>query len=152
MRLAAFTDYGLRVLIVLASTPERQTTTARLAQELAIPYNHLAKVVQDLGRGGYLATQRGAGGGMRLARAPEAIGLGEIVRFLEQRYAIVECFRADGGECLLTPGCRVRGRLAAAREAFLAELDKTSIAECAHPGPSAGPSAAPLLEDAGSVR
>lgn len=138
MRLAAFTDYGLRVLIVLAGRPERRTTTAGLAEELAIPYNHLAKVVQDLGRGGYLATRRGAGGGMRLARPPEAIRLGEAVRFLEQRYAIVECFRCDGGECVLTPGCRVRGRLAAAHEAFLAELDKTSIAECAHPGPGAG--------------
>lgn len=137
MRLAAFTDYGLRVMIVLAGEPERRTTTARLAEELAIPYNHLAKVVQDLGRGGYLATQRGAGGGMRLARPPEMIGLGEIVRFLEQRYAIVECFRPDGGECLLRPECRVRGRLAAAHEAFLAELDKTSIAECAYPAPKA---------------
>ena len=143
MRLAAFTDYGLRVLIVLAGRPERRTTTARLAQELAIPYNHLAKVVQDLGRGGYLATRRGAGGGMELARPPEAIGLGEIVRFLEQRYAVVECFRPDGGACVLTPGCRVRGRLAAAHEAFLAELDKTSIADCAWPAPvaPAGPDA-----------
>lgn len=139
MRLAAFTDYGLRVMIVLAGEPERRATTARLAEELAIPYNHLAKVVQDLGRGGYLATQRGAGGGMRLARPPEAIGLGEIIRFLEQRYAIVECFRPDGGQCMLTPQCRVRGRLAAAHEAFLAELDKTSIAECAYPAP--GPAA-----------
>ena len=132
MRLAAFTDYGLRVMIVLAGEPERRATTARLAEELAIPYNHLAKVVQDLGRGGYLATQRGAGGGMRLARPPEAIGLGEVVRFLEQRYAIVECFRADGGACVLTPGCRVRRHLAAAREAFIAELDKTSFADCAY--------------------
>lgn len=135
MRLAAFTDYGLRVMVVLAAAPERQITTARLAEALAIPYNHLAKVVQDLGRGGYLVTQRGAGGGMRLARPPETIRLGEIVRFLEQRYAMVECFRPDGGECLMTPGCRIRARLAAAHEAFLAELDKTSITDCAQPFP-----------------
>jgi len=152
MRLAAFTDYGLRVLIVLASTPERRTTTARLAQALAIPYNHLAKVVQDLGRGGYLVTQRGAGGGMRLARPPETIGLGEIVRFLEQRHAIVECFRADGGACLMRPACRVRGRLAAAQEAFLRELDKTSIADCAYEGALAVPLDGPSMPEAGPVR
>ena len=133
MRLAAFTDYGLRVLMLLADAPATPTTTARMAERLGIPYNHLAKVVQDLARGGYVTTQRGAGGGMRLSRPPGEIGLGEVVRFLEQRYAIVECFRADGGACVLTPGCRVRRHLAAAREAFIAELDKTSFADCAYP-------------------
>lgn len=137
MRLAAFTDYGLRVLMLLADAPETPTTTARMAERLRIPYNHLAKVVQDLARGGYVTTQRGAGGGMRLSRPPREISLGEVVRFLEQRYAIVECFRADGGACVLTPGCRVRGRLAAARDAFIAELDKTSLAECAYEGADA---------------
>ena len=135
MRLAAFTDYGLRTLMLLADAPETATTTAHLARRLDIPYNHLAKVVQDLARGGYIATQRGAGGGMKLSRPPGAIRLGEVVRFLEQRHAMVECFRPDGGACRLTPGCRVRSKLAAAREAFLGELDKSSIADCAHPGP-----------------
>lgn len=138
MRLAAFTDYGLRVLMRLADKPDQALTTSAVATELRIPYNHLAKVVQDLARAGYVHTQRGAGGGVRLKRPPQAITLGEVVRFLEQRYAIVECFRPDGGACLLTPHCRFRSRLVAAREAFLAELDKTSIAECAHPGPQAG--------------
>lgn len=137
MRLAAFTDYGLRALMLLADAPLQAATTAQLAGRLAIPYNHLTKVVQDLARGGYVVTQRGAGGGMKLSRPPEEIRLGEVVRFLEQKHAIVECFRADGGDCLLTPGCRVRAKLAAAREAFIGELDKSSIADCAHPGPLA---------------
>jgi len=135
MRLTAFTDYGLRVLMRLADAPAVPSTTARIAEEVRIPYNHLTKVVQDLARGGFVTTQRGADGGVRLARPAEAITLGEVVRFLERRYAIVECFRADGGACLLTPGCRLKSRLAAAREAFLAELDRTSVAECAHPRP-----------------
>ncbi|HMM62776.1 MAG TPA: Rrf2 family transcriptional regulator [Mesorhizobium sp.] len=138
MRLAAFTDYGLRVLMRLADAPEEPSTTTRIADEFRIPYNHLAKVVQDLARGGFVTTQRGAGGGIRLARPADAITLGEVVRFLEQRYAIVECFRADGGACLLTPRCRLKSQLAAAREAFLAELDKTSVADCAYPGPGPG--------------
>src|SRR5690606_8311350 len=79
--------------------------------------------------------QRGASGGVRLARPASTITLGEVVRFLEQRYAITECFRADGGACLLTPRCRLKPRLAAAREAFLVELNKTTIAACAFPGP-----------------
>ena len=138
MRLAAFTDYGLRVLMRLADAPEEPSTTTRIADEFRIPYNHLAKVVQDLARGGFVTTQRGAGGGIRLARPADAITLGEVVRFLEQRYAIVECFRADGGACLLTPRCRRKSKRAGARGAFLAELDKTSVADCAYPGPGPG--------------
>lgn len=137
MRLAAFTDYGLRVLMRLAGTPDEPLTTAGIAEEFQIPYNHLTKVVLDLARGGFVTTRRGAGGGIRLARPAEAITLGEVVRHLEKRYDMVECFRADGGACLLSPLCRLKPQLAAAREAFLAELDKTSLADCAYPGPEA---------------
>lgn len=135
MRLAAFTDYGLRVLMRLADSPDEPMTTSGIAEQFEIPYNHLAKVVQDLARGGFVTTQRGSGGGIRLARPASGITLGQVVRFLEQRYALVECFRADGGACVLTPRCRLKPRLAAAREAFMAELDKTSVAACAFPGP-----------------
>jgi len=136
MRLAAFTDYGLRVLMRLAGTPDKPLTTAGIAEEFQIPYNHLTKVVLDLSRGGFVTTQRGAGGGIRLARPADAITLGEVVRHLESRYDMVECFRADGGACLLNPLCRLKPQLAAAREVFLAELDKTSVADCAYPGPA----------------
>lgn len=132
MRLAAFTDYGLQVLMRLAGGSEELLTTQHIAEESHIPYNHLTKVVQDLARGGFLVTQRGAGGGIRLARPAEDIRLGEVVRFLEQRYALAECFRADGGNCPLTPSCRLRSRLASAQEAFLADLDRSSVADCAH--------------------
>jgi Rrf2 family nitric oxide-sensitive transcriptional repressor len=147
MRLAAFTDYGLRVLMRLADASDSPLTTARIAEQFRIPYNHLAKVVLDLARGGYVTTQRGAGGGIRLARSAESIRLGEVVRYLEQRHATVECFRTDGGACLLTPRCRLKHQLAAAREAFIAELDKTSVAACAYPGSTLGhPASASVSE------
>lgn len=138
MRLAAFTDFGLRVLMRLAGAPEEPMTTAGIAQAFDIPYNHLTKVVQDLSREGFVTTQRGAGGGIRLARPAETITLGDVVRCLEARYDMVECFRADGGHCLLTPRCLLKPQLAAAREAFMAELDKTSVADCAYRMPKAG--------------
>ena len=144
MRLAAFTDYGLRVLMRLADQPDEPFATSRIADEFQIPYNHLTKVVRELARGGFVATQRGAGGGLRLARPAHSISLGEVVRWLEQRHATVECFRADGGACLLTPRCRLKSQLAAAREAFLAELEKTSVASCAYPGIASGNSAASM--------
>lgn len=133
MRLTAFTDYGLRALMRLAGDPDRSFTTEEMAREFAISRNHLTKVVRDLASAGYVKTQRGAGGGFRLARAPESITLGEVVRALEERHALVECFRQDGGACVLMPRCRLKKRLAAAREAFLRELDATTLAECAYP-------------------
>lgn len=134
MRLTMFTDFGLRTLMRLAADPHRSFTTDEIAKQFAISRHHLTKVVRDLASAGYVTTQRGAGGGFRLARPAERITLGEVVRALESREALVECFRAEGGGCVLTPGCRLKGRLAAAREAFLRELDATTLAECAYPG------------------
>lgn len=133
MRLTTFTDFALRALMRLAGEPSRSFATGEIAAEFGISRNHLAKVVRDLADGGFIATQRGAGGGFSLARPAQAITLGEVVRALEKRQELVECFRRDGGACVLTPRCRLKGRLAAAREAFMRELDATTLAECAYP-------------------
>jgi len=139
MRLTAFTDYGLRALMRLAGAPDRMFTTDEIAVEFAISRNHLTKVVRELADAGFIATQRGARGGFRLARHPNTISLGEVVQRLESRQALVECFRADGGNCVLTPQCRLKGRLATARKAFLAELEKSSLADCAYQPPRRKP-------------
>jgi Rrf2 family transcriptional regulator, nitric oxide-sensitive transcriptional repressor len=140
MRLTSFTDFALRTLMRLASEPARSFATTEIASEFKISRNHLAKVVRDLGNGGFISTQRGVGGGFTLARPPQSITLGEVVRALEGE-ALVECFREDGGACVLTSRCRLKARLAAAREAFLRELDATTLAECAYPShPRGGPS------------
>jgi Rrf2 family nitric oxide-sensitive transcriptional repressor len=138
MRLTAFTDFALRALMRLAGEPNRSFSTNEIATEFGISRHHLIKVVRDLANGGFVSTQRGIGGGFRLARPPQSITLGEVVRALEQRHALVECFRDDGGDCVLKPRCRLKTRLAAAREAFMRELDTTTLAECAYPSRSKG--------------
>jgi Rrf2 family nitric oxide-sensitive transcriptional repressor len=143
MRLTAFTDFALRALMRLAGEPARSFATNEIAVEFGISRNHLAKVVRDLADGGFISTQRGAGGGFALARPPQSITLGEVVRALEGE-ALVECFRDDGGNCVLLPRCRLKVRLAAAREAFMRELDATTLAECAYPArPKASAKASP---------
>ncbi|MBF9235291.1 RrF2 family transcriptional regulator [Microvirga alba] len=139
MRLTSFTDFGLRALMRLAGEPERIFTTDEIAREFEISRNHLTKVIRQLAAAGIIATHRGAGGGFRLARSPHDISIGEIVRALEARQALVECFRSDGGACALTPRCRLRSRLRVAREAFLRELDGTTLAECAYPARDGSP-------------
>ncbi len=136
MRLSSFTDYGLRVLMRLAGAPGEAISTGQIADEFAISRHHLAKVVQDLGRGGFVVSKRGRNGGLRLARSAQTITVGEVVRYLEQRFAIAECFQADGGACVLKPLCRLKPRLAAAREAFMADLDRSTVADCAWPSSS----------------
>ena len=146
MRLTAFTDLGLRALMRLASEPGRSFTTDEIAGELSISRHHLSKIVRDLADAGFIATQRGAGGGFSLARPAQEISLGAVVRRLEDGHALVECFRDDGGCCTLTAGCRLKSKLVRARDAFIAELDKTSLAECAYParpGRSVGRAASP---------
>lgn len=136
MRMAAFTDYGLRILMRLAAAPTQSFNSGELAKQFKVSRHHLSKVVQDLVRGGFITSQRGAGGGIRLARDAQDITLGEVVRHLEQRFALVECFKAEGSGCVLLPQCRLRPQLAAAHEAFLQTLDRTNVADCAWPGAS----------------
>jgi Rrf2 family nitric oxide-sensitive transcriptional repressor len=133
MQLTAFTDYGLRTLMRLAGEPDRSFTTDQIAREFGISRNHLIKIVHKLAGAGFITTQRGSGGGFRLARPAETITIGEIVRALESRYPLVECFRSDGGACTLMPECRLKVRLARALEAFFADLDRATLAQCAYP-------------------
>jgi Rrf2 family nitric oxide-sensitive transcriptional repressor len=135
LRLLASTDFALRLLLRLAAEPARHRTTEALAPEIGVPRNHIHKIVQALAEGGFVRTLRGARGGVLLARSPEAITVGAVVRHLEQGQSLVECFRPDGGACCLTPDCRLKGVLWRGREAFLRTLDATSLADCAVPAP-----------------
>jgi Rrf2 family nitric oxide-sensitive transcriptional repressor len=141
MRLLASTDFALRVLIRLAEEPAGQHLSVEaLARELGgLSRNHLHKVVQDLALLGMVRTLRGAHGGVALSKPPGEIRLGALVRGLEAGQALVECFRADGGACVLTPRCRLKGMLGGAQNAFLSALDQYTLAECL-----AGAAAPPL--------
>lgn len=130
MRLTAYTDYGLRVLMRLAEQPDRLVTSEQIADEHKISRNHLLKVVRGLAEGGFVSTQRGGGGGIQLSRSATSIQLGDVVRHLEARQAMVECFREDDGNCYLNPGCRLKVKLRHAEEAFLANLNKSTLADC----------------------
>jgi Rrf2 family nitric oxide-sensitive transcriptional repressor len=135
MRLTAFTDYGLRMLMRMASAPERAFSTAELAAEFGLSRHHLSKIMQLLAQGGLIATRRGSGGGAVLARPAEDIRLGAVVRLLEQGKALVDCFAPGGGDCSLTGHCRLKARLRSAEARFLDELDRSTLAGIALPAP-----------------
>lgn len=137
MRLTSFTDYGLRLLMRMASAPGDAVSTADLAQEFGLSRHHLTKIVQRLSRGGIVATRRGGGGGAVLARAASDIRLGELVRLLEEDHALVECLGQDGGECSIDGQCRLKARLRRAEKAFIADLDQSTLADIALPAAAA---------------
>lgn len=128
MRLTQFTDYALRLLIYAAAHPDRLVTIEETAAAYGISRNHLMKVANLLTREDFLRAVRGRTGGLMLARAPESIGLGHVVRSTEPDFAIVECF-GDTYQCRLTPSCRLKGILGTALAAFLNEMDRHTLAD-----------------------
>lgn len=131
MRLTTFTDYGFRMLMRMASAPDRAFSTAELATEFGLSRHHLAKIMQRLAQGGYVETRRGSGGGAVLSMPAEQIRLGAIIRTLEDGQPLVECFAADGGACTIDGRCRLKSRLRSAEAAFLADMDQSTLADIA---------------------
>jgi Rrf2 family nitric oxide-sensitive transcriptional repressor len=129
MRLTVYTDYSLRVLMYVALHRERLPTIGEIASSYGISRNHLMKVVYDLGLAGYVVTVRGKNGGLRLARSPHDVVLGEVVRRTEPDMALVPCFEPIGAPCAITPACILRRALHEARSAFLAVLDGYTLAD-----------------------
>ncbi len=130
MRLTDYTDYSLRVLMFLALRKGRLSTIDQISRAYEISPNHLMKIVQHLGKLGHIETVRGRGGGIRLAAAPEDISVGQVVRQVEPHFRVVECFdEGHADDCAIAPACRLRGIMGEAVEAFLATLDRYTVAD-----------------------
>jgi Rrf2 family nitric oxide-sensitive transcriptional repressor len=126
MKLSLFSDYSLRTLMYAALTDDLFQLD-EVTAAYGISRNHVAKVVHQLAKLGYLETQRGRGGGIRLARAAVDIRIGKLVRETESQTVLVECFDAASNTCPINGSCRLKGLLAEAMSAFYATLDRYSL-------------------------
>jgi Rrf2 family nitric oxide-sensitive transcriptional repressor len=133
MRLTVHSDYALRVLMYLAVRQDGLSTIAEIAGRYDISANHLMKVVHQLGVAGYVETIRGRGGGLRLAKPAEAIGLAEVVRTTEPDLAIVSCFKPVDEPCAIRSCCVLRRALEQARDAFMAVLEGYTLDDLVKP-------------------
>lgn len=109
-----------------------------MAQAYGLSRNHLLKVAQTLRDLGIVETTRGRAGGIRLARAEE-IAVGALVRATEEEFALAECMQAGGHSCVISPACQLKGMLHEALGAFLAVLDKYTLADIVQNRAALGP-------------
>lgn len=132
MQLTRFTDYSIRVLIYLGLRQDQWTTIREISDAYQISRNHLMKVVSFLANRGYIASQRGPGGGIRLNRTPPAINLADVVREAEGNLQLMDCLR-DETDFVLNPACCLKEVFANALQAFLATLDQHSLQDLIEP-------------------
>lgn len=128
MRLTTFSDYALRVLMYAAAAGDRLITIEETAKVYNVSRAHLMKVVNILTRAGYLKGIRRRSGGFMLAKPPESINLGAVVRATEPDFALVECF-ATGNQCVITKRCQLPEVLNEALNAFIHTLDRYTLAD-----------------------
>lgn len=129
MRLTTHTDFALRTLMYLAARPQR-ATASEIAQLYGISTNHLAKVVNQLARLGYVRSIRGIGGGIELAQQPQDIRLGEVIEALEGNMHLLECVATEN-VCAIESFCKLKGALAEAERIQLDYLNNVTLADVA---------------------
>lgn len=127
MRITKRSNIAMRVLMFCALHRERLVTKAEIAARCNTSESHLAQVINQLAQSGYLDTQRGRNGGIRLARPAARISVGEVVRLIEADAPLVECFADVDNTCPLTAACRLRDALNEAAQAFYGRLDRVTL-------------------------
>ena len=111
---------------------ETLSTIAEIAEHFEISRTHLMKVVNDLGRAGYLDTGAEQKGGFRLAKKPNQIKVGTVVRDFEEALSVVGCMQQTD-YCPIEGACILRRALGEATAAFLAVLDRYTLDDLVKP-------------------
>jgi Rrf2 family protein len=131
MKVSTRVHYGLRAMTELARSyrEDKLLSIAEIARSEGLPLAYLEQLVGELRRSGLVEGTRGVRGGYRLARAPEAITVGEIYRVLEGEVAPVDCTAEDyiPGSCAREPVCLSRGIWARVQAAILSVLDSATL-------------------------
>ena len=125
MQLTRHTDFSLRVLIYLSlNKTEELVTINEISDHFEILKNHLTKVVNHLAQKGYVKTIRGKNGGLRLAKKPADIKLGDVVQSMEMNLDVVDCSKPL---CPLINNCKLKHILNEAKHSFLKTLNNYTV-------------------------
>lgn len=130
MRLTNFTDYALRLLLMVHEADGRLVTIERAATRFRLSRPNLMKVANELTSAGFLTGVRGRSGGLKPAKPASEVRVGDVVRAMETDFALVECL-GDVNDCAITGVCRLPRVFRRARQAFFDVLDATTLADVA---------------------
>lgn len=129
MEISLYSDYSFRVLMYLALQGQKLVQIKTISEAYRVSENHLVKVVQHLVRLGFVASVRGRSGGIRLAKNPEEIGLGDVFRRTEPSLKLLTCFDGEHNTCPILNVCELHGVFEQALRSFLGELDRQTLAD-----------------------
>lgn len=138
MKLSKKSEYGLRALLELATTPDPKVLQRQeIALRQRIPIEFLEQILLTLKRAGLVASQRGLNGGYRLIRSPEQITLGYVIRLLDGPLAPIGCVSKTAYQkCNDCPyankaRCPVQQVMGAVRDAIAGILDHYTLTDFA---------------------
>ena len=135
IRLSRLADYGVVLACQMAGNPDRCYNAFDLAAATGLPAPTVSKLLAALARSGVLASQRGAKGGYRLARAPEAITAADIVSAVDGPIALTVCIEHGAGACDVESLCPTRSGWRRINDAVRHAMNSVSLADLAFPVP-----------------
>jgi Rrf2 family protein len=130
VRVSARADYAIRAVLELAAAGDVPVRAEAIARSQGIPPKYLGNLLADLRRARVITSQRGQGGGYRLARAASAITLADIIRAIDGPLAGV---RDAAPEDVAYEGAAasLRDVWVALRASMRAVLEATTVADVA---------------------
>ena len=136
MEISRRTDYGVRVILDLATRPDNErTSTQDIAQRQNIPGPFLAKIISQLALSGLVTTYRGAGGGVSLASPASEISLLHVIEALDGPVKLNRCV-IEPSACPRDTHCPVHHVWAKAQTELTTLLSGPTFDELAKEAPS----------------
>ncbi len=131
MKLSTKGQYGVKAMFDLAMRySEEYIPLKQVAEAQVIPENYLEQLASQLRKAGLVESIRGPQGGYRLARAPETITIGEIIRILEGPITLVDCAPEEGEpSCKRAEACVTRGIWAKMAASIADVVDSITLAD-----------------------
>lgn len=152
LQLTKKTEYGLIALTYLAERAGTVSSVREVCERYPVPRRLVAEVLKDLGHAGLVISHRGSAGGYTLARAPEAISVGDVVRALEGHPSLTSCSALGlhvAHACDLEQVCPIRSPIETLRIELWHMLTRTTLRDLvAHPMRARGAEPAVLRQGA----
>ncbi len=122
------TDYATVLLIEIARS-NAVRSSQQVSERTGIPLPTVAKIMKSLARSGLVASQRGAGGGYTLGRAPREITVADVIQAVEGPIALTACADTSDEHCGIETVCPVQGKWNKVNRAVRAALSEVTLAD-----------------------